>query len=289
MTNSANPVPQHLTQNGGLKKMLPYPNIDPVAISIGPLKVHWYGLMYVIGIGATWWLARKKTERPGFPWTAAQVEDLIFYCALGLILGGRLGYVFFYNLTAFLADPMLIFRVWEGGMAFHGGMLGVLAGMWLFGRQQKIAFFSLADFIAPYVPIGLLAGRIGNFINGELWGRPTDLPWAMVFPGAGPEPRHPSQLYEAFLEGLVLLVALRWFSRRSPPRMAVSGLFLLLYGIFRFAVEFVRLPDAHIGYLAFGWLTMGQALSLPMIVFGLLLLPLAYRRHPSAVAESSAR
>jgi phosphatidylglycerol:prolipoprotein diacylglycerol transferase len=262
--------------------MLPYPNIDPVAVSLGPLKIHWYGLMYVIGIGTVWVLARKKTQQPGFPWTAAQVEDLIFYAALGLVIGGRLGYILFYNLPVFLHDPLMIFRVWEGGMAFHGGMLGAFAGMWLFARRNGSSFFEVSDFIAPYVPIGLFAGRLGNFINGELWGKPTDLPWGMVFPGAGPEPRHPSQLYEAFLEGIVLFLALRWFSRQSPPRMAVSGMFLLLYGIFRFAVEFVRLPDVQIGYLAFGWLTMGQVLTLPMILFGLLLIGLAYRNRGTA-------
>jgi phosphatidylglycerol:prolipoprotein diacylglycerol transferase len=264
--------------------MLPYPNIDPVAVSIGPLKIHWYGLMYVIGIGAAWFLARQKAKQPGFPWSAAQVEDLIFYTALGLVIGGRLGYILFYNLAAFLRDPIILFRVWEGGMAFHGGLLGALAGMWLFARRNESPFFVVTDFIAPYVPIGLFAGRIGNFINGELWGKPTDVPWAMVFPGAGPEPRHPSQLYEALLEGVVLFIALQWFSRQSPPRMAVSGMFLLLYGIFRFAIEFVRLPDAHLGYLAFGWLTMGQLLSLPMILFGTVLLGLAYGRHSTASA-----
>jgi phosphatidylglycerol:prolipoprotein diacylglycerol transferase len=259
--------------------MLSYPNIDPVAIAIGPIKIHWYGLMYVIGIGATWFLARRRTERPGFPWTAEQVEDLIFYTALGLVIGGRLGYILFYNFAAVLQDPLVLFRVWEGGMAFHGGLLGALAGMWLFARKVGGAYFDVVDFIAPYVPIGLFAGRIGNFINGELWGKPTDAPWAVIFPGAGIEPRHPSQLYEAFLEGVVLFLILHWFSRQSPPRGAVSGMFLLCYGVFRFAVEFVRLPDAHIGYLAFGWLTMGQVLSLPMIVLGAALIGWAYRGH----------
>lgn len=258
--------------------MLPYPSIDPVAISIGPLKIHWYGLMYVIGIGAAWWLARRRARKPGFQWTSAQVEDLVFYTALGLVVGGRVGYMLFYSFPAFIQDPLMLFRVWEGGMAFHGGLLGALAAMWIFARRQKTSFFAVTDFVARYVPIGLFTGRIGNFINGELWGKPTDVPWAMVFPDAGPEPRHPSQLYEAFLEGLVLFVALHFFSRRSPPTMAVSGLFLLLYGLFRFMIEFVRLPDAHIGYLAFGWLTMGQALSFPMIILGILFLVLAYRR-----------
>lgn len=262
--------------------MLSYPNIDPVAIGIGPVKIHWYGLMYVIGIGSAWFLAKQRTKQPGFPWTAEQVEDLIFYTALGLVIGGRLGYILFYNFSAVLQDPLLLFRVWEGGMAFHGGLLGALAGMWLFARKVGSAFFDVADFIAPYVPIGLFAGRIGNFINGELWGKPTDVPWAVIFPGAGIEPRHPSQLYEAFLEGVALFLILRWFSRQSPPRCAASGMFLLCYGVFRFAVEFVRLPDAHIGYLAFGWLTMGQVLSFPMIACGAALIGWAYRSRRAA-------
>lgn len=257
--------------------MLPYPDIDPVAISVGSFKVHWYGLMYVIGISSAWYLARRKTEREQLPWTVAQVEDLIFYAAMGLIVGGRLGYIFFYNFSTFINDPMVIFRVWEGGMAFHGGFIGALAGIWLFGRFQKFSFFMLTDFIAGYVPIGLCAGRIGNFINGELWGKPTDVPWAMIFPLAGPEPRHPSQLYEAFLEGIVLFVILHWLGRMNPPRMAQGGAFVFLYGLFRFIVEFVRSPDAHIGYLAFDWLTMGQVLSLPMMVLGGSLLLWAYR------------
>ncbi|HUL11142.1 MAG TPA: prolipoprotein diacylglyceryl transferase [Methylococcaceae bacterium] len=258
--------------------MLPYPNIDPVAVSLGPLKIHWYGLMYVVGIGAAWWLARRRARRGEVGLTAAQVDDLIFYAALGVILGGRLGYTFFYNFSGFLDNPWMILRIWEGGMSFHGGMLGVFFAMWWFGRRENIGFFTLSDFIAPLVPIGLGAGRIGNFINGELWGKMSDVPWAMVFPGAGIEPRHPSMLYEALLEGLVLFVLLQWFIEKPRPRMATSGLFLLLYGIFRFAVEFVRLPDAQIGYLAFGWLTMGQVLTLPMILFGIGLLVMAYRR-----------
>lgn len=262
--------------------MLPYPNIDPIAISLGPIKIHWYGLMYVIGIGAVWLLARQRTRQPGFPWTAEQIEDLIFYTALGLVIGGRVGYALFYNLPAFLHDPLMLFRVWEGGMAFHGGLLGGMAGIALFARKVGANFFAVTDFLAPYVPIGLFTGRIGNFINAELWGAPTDLPWGMVFPNAGPEPRHPSQLYEAFLEGIVLFIALRWFSRLAPPRMATTGLFIMLYGIFRFGVEFVRLPDAHLGYLAFGWLTMGQILSFPMITIGGGLLAWAYQRRAAA-------
>lgn len=257
--------------------MLTYPNIDPVAISLGPLQVHWYGLMYIFGIGAAWIMARRRAREPGFPWTASQIEDLIFYCAIGLMLGGRLGYIVFYNFSAFLHDPGMIFRVWEGGMSFHGGMLGAFAGMWVFAHSVGARFFEVTDFIAPYVPLGLFTGRIGNFINGELWGKPSDVPWAMVFPNGGPEPRHPSQLYEAMLEGIVLFILLQLYRRLNPPHTAVSGMFLLLYGFFRFGVEFVRLPDAHIGYLAFGWLTMGMVLTLPMIVAGLLILAYAYR------------
>ncbi|QSA98608.1 prolipoprotein diacylglyceryl transferase [Methylococcus sp. EFPC2] len=258
--------------------MIAYPQIDPVAISLGPLKIHWYGLMYVIGISGAWWLTKRQARLGRVDLSEQQVEDLIFYCALGLILGGRLGYTLFYNLPAFLNDPAMILRIWEGGMSFHGGMLGVFAAMLWFGRKIGKSFFELSDFIAPYVPIGLGAGRIGNFINGELWGRVTDLPWGVVFPDAGPEPRHPSQIYEALLEGGALYLALYWLSRGQPPRRAISGWFLLLYGLFRFGVEFVRLPDAHIGYLAFGWLTMGHVLTLPMIVFGAGLIAWAYRQ-----------
>ncbi|MFO1417177.1 MAG: prolipoprotein diacylglyceryl transferase [Methylotetracoccus sp.] len=257
--------------------MLAYPHIDPVAISLGPLHIHWYGLMYVVGIGGTWWLARRRAQQPGFPWTVTQIEDLIFYAALGVVLGGRIGYMLFYNFPGFIADPSMILHVWEGGMSFHGGLIGVLTALALFGRRQRIGFLSLGDFIAPYVPIGLFAGRIGNFINGELWGKVTDVPWGMVFPTGGAEPRHPSQLYEATLEGVVLFIALQVFSRSARPTGATSGLFLLLYGLMRFAVEFVRQPDIQIGYLALNWLTMGQILSLPMIIAGAALMIWAYR------------
>ncbi|HLF95683.1 MAG TPA: prolipoprotein diacylglyceryl transferase [Methylococcaceae bacterium] len=256
--------------------MLSFPRIDPVAVAIGPLKVHWYGLMYMIGIGGAWWLARRRAQ----DMTGEQVDDLAFYVAVGLVLGGRIGYVLFYNLPAFVLDPLLIFRVWEGGMSFHGGLLGALVGAGWCARRHNLGFFMLTDLGSPLVPIGLFAGRIGNFINGELWGKATDLPWGMIFPDAGSVPRHPSQLYEALLEGALLFTVLNLFVLDSRPRMAPTGLFLLGYGLCRFGVEFVREPDAQIGYLAGGWLTMGMLLTLPMIAGGAVLLFFAYRRSP---------
>lgn len=258
--------------------MLTYPSIDPVAVSLGPFQVHWYGLMYVIGFIAAWWLGRQRAERIGL--TRDDVGDLLFYGALGVVLGGRLGYALFYGLEQWLADPLWIFRIWDGGMSFHGGLLGVLLASWIFARRKGLAFFTLTDFVAPLVPIGLGAGRIGNFINHELPGRLTDLPWGMPFPGMGPEPRHPSSLYEALLEGLVLFVVMWWVSAQPRRRGFVSGLFLVLYGVFRFAVEFVRRPDPQLGFIAFDWLTMGMLLSLPMILAGLLLMGWS-RRQPT--------
>jgi phosphatidylglycerol:prolipoprotein diacylglycerol transferase len=245
------------------------PNIDPVAIHLGPVKVHWYGIMYVLGFLALWWFGSRRAKRPGSGWTAEQVGDLVFYGALGVILGGRLGYMLFYNLPHYLAFPLDVLKVWQGGMSFHGGLVGVLLAMWYFGRKNGKTFFTVTDFIAPWVPIGLGLGRLGNFINHELWGKVTDAPWGMVFRDGGPLPRHPSQLYQAALEGLALFLILWWFTRKPRPTASVSGLFLIGYGVFRFLVEFVREPDAQLGYLAFGWVTMGQVLSLPMIVFGI--------------------
>ena len=257
--------------------MLSYPQIDPVAISLGPLQVHWYGLMYVVGFVAAWWLGCRRAHCIGL--TRDDVGDLLFYAALGVVLGGRLGYALFYGLDQWLADPLWIVKVWDGGMSFHGGLLGVLLAALLFARRKNLAFFTLTDFVAPLVPIGLGAGRIGNFINHELPGRVTDLPWGMPFPGYGPEPRHPSSLYEALLEGLVLFVVLWWVSSTPRRRGLVSGLFLLIYGLSRFAVEFVRQPDPQLGFIALGWVTMGMLLSLPMILFGVLLVAWS-RRQP---------
>ncbi len=249
--------------------MLTYPEIDPVAIAIGPVAVRWYGVAYVAGIGVGWWLGRRRAARePWRGWTPQHVDDLVFFFALGAVLGGRIGYVLFYDFSRFLSDPLVAVRIWEGGMSFHGGLLGAVAAAAWFARRHGFEFFRVSDFLAPLAPPGLGAGRIGNFVNAELWGKPAEVPWAMVFPGAGPQPRHPSQLYEAALEGLALFAVLWWFSRRPRPRMAVSGLFLAGYGAARGLVEFAREPDAHLGYLAFGWLTMGQLLSVPMLLAG---------------------
>lgn len=261
--------------------MLVFPQIDPVAIALGPLKIHWYGLMYLVGIGGAWLLATRRLAQFDPAWSREKLSDLVFWVACGVILGGRAGYVLFYNFEQFLADPLWLLRLWEGGMSFHGGLLGVMLAVWWFGRRNGKGFFALMDFIAPLVPLGLGAGRIGNFINAELWGKPSDLPWAMLFPAwSDPQQlaRHPSQLYQFALEGVALFVILWLYSRKPRPTMAVSGLFAACYGLFRFLVEFVRVPDAQLGYLAGGWLTMGQVLSLPMILGGLGLMLWAYRR-----------
>src|SRR5215469_14341098 len=259
--------------------MLHYPGFDPIAFQIGPLKVHWYGIMYLIGFAGAWFLARRRAVRPGSTWKANDVDDLIFFCMLGVILGGRIGYVLFYGLDFWAKDPWYPVKITEGGMSFHGGLLGVLAALALFAYRRRRNIADVFDFTAPLPGLGLLFGRVGNFINGELWGKPTTLPWGFQVNG---QVLHASQLYEAFLEGLVLFSVLWWFTSRPRPRLAPSGLFLLIYGVSRFLVEFVRVPDAQIGYLAGGWFTMGQLLSLPMIVGGVALLWWAYRsRTPS--------
>ena len=259
--------------------MLHHPNIDPVALHLGPLQIHWYGLMYLLGFWGCWWLAVRRGRMAHVGWSEQQVSDVLFYIVMGVILGGRIGYTFFYNFSGFLADPLVIVRIWQGGMSFHGGLLGVTAAMWLFARNKGLSFYQVADFCAVVVPFGLLTGRIGNFINGELWGAATDLPWGMVFQTGGPLPRHPSMLYEAFLEGAVLLAILWWFGKKPRPAPAIAALFLILYGAFRFAIEFVRMPDAHIGYLhGTTWFTMGMQLCVPMIAAGLFFFVYAYRR-----------
>ena len=257
--------------------MLTHPNFDPIAISLGPLAIRWYGLMYLAAFGFLWWLGRMRIARGLAPIGREQFDDLIFLGVLGTILGGRLGYVLFYKPGYYFAHPLEIFAIWQGGMAFHGGFLGVLAAAAFFAWRRRIDWWRLMDFIAPCVPTGLAAGRLGNFINGELWGRVTDAPWGMVFRGAGDLPRHPSQLYEMALEGLALFALLWWFSSRPRPRMQVSALFLIGYGAARFLCEFAREPDSFLGFLALG-LSMGQWLSLPMVLGGIALLAWSNRR-----------
>ncbi len=258
--------------------MLTYPMMNPVALQLGPLAIHWYGLMYLFGFIAGWALLVMRVRHSPRGFTSEQIADILFYAALGIILGGRLGYMFFYNFDDAIHHPLQILWIWQGGMSFHGGLLGVIIAMFLYARKIGKSLGDITDLIVPVVPIGLGAGRIGNFINGELWGRVTDMPWGMVFPTGGDLPRHPSQLYEFFLEGVLLFLVLWFFSKKERPRWAVSGLFLLLYGIFRFTVEFFRNPDPQINFVAFGWMTEGQLLSFPMIVIGFMILLWAYRR-----------
>lgn len=252
--------------------MLTYPDIDPVAVSFGPVAIHWYGLMYVIGFIGGWWLGHRRAREPWRPVGPQQMEDLVMYVAVGVIVGGRIGYMLFYGWEQLLANPLSLFMVWQGGMAFHGGLLGVTLVLIWYARRLQRPFLEMVDFVAPLVPIGLGAGRLGNFINGELWGGPTNLPWGMVYEPLGPEARHPSMLYEFLLEGVILFIVVYAFSRRPRPVGSVAGLFLLGYGIARFLVEYVRIPD-----IDFGWITMGQVLTLPMIVVGAGLLIVAYR------------
>jgi phosphatidylglycerol---prolipoprotein diacylglyceryl transferase len=289
--------------------MIPYPAIDPIIFSVGPLAVRWYGLMYVIGFAAGWWLARRRAARPDSTWQAAEVDDLIFFAAIGVILGGRLGWILFYGGEQVMADPLTIVRIWEGGMSFHGGLIGVILATLLFARQRQRRFADVLDFLTPLPGIGIFAGRIGNFINGELWGKPTNAPWgftvdpAPLYPVQAAEATrlcqrfgvdpcvlhvHASQLYEGVLEGLLLFVVLWLFTRIPRPRLAPTGLFLIVYGVCRFAVEFVRVPDENRGYLLFDWMTMGQILSLPMIVLGAILMVWAYR-SPQASGNYGAK
>ncbi|MEE7548324.1 prolipoprotein diacylglyceryl transferase [Xanthomonas sp. Kuri4-1] len=273
--------------------------IDPIALSLGPVQVHWYGLMYLLAFFSAWALGRWRVLAGRLPGVDMNgFSDLLFYAMLGVVLGGRIGYMLFYAFEAFLANPMILLRVWEGGMSFHGGLIGVLIACAWWARKHRLHFFDVMDFIAPLVPLGLGFGRLGNFVGGELWGKFTQAGWGVIFPHA-PElqdvpaaqlqaqyaagaldrfARHPSQLYEAVLEGLVMFVVLWTFSMKPRARYAVSGLFALLYGVFRFAIEFVRMPDNGL-YVAFGWLTRGQILSLPLVAVGLLLLWLS-RRAP---------
>jgi len=276
--------------------------IDPVAFSLGPLSVHWYGITYLLAFLTFWavgnWLTRT---RPWWGWKPQDVGDMLFYGMLGVVVGGRLGYVLFYSLDSFLANPLFLFKITQGGMSFHGGLLGVMVSMWWFGRKTGRGFWAVSDFVAPLVPIGLGLGRIGNFIGGDLWGRISDVPWAMVFanaiqPGGWQSAelraawengaldhlaRHPSQLYQAMGEGLGLFILLAVYSRMPRPVAAVSGLFLIGYGGFRFVAEFFREPDAHIGFIGGQWLTMGMILTLPMAVAGAVIMAAAYHYRES--------
>lgn len=248
--------------------MLTFPTINPIAFHLGPLSVHWYGIAYLFGFVSALGLGCYRAKRSNGLWTFDEVNDLVFYCALGVIIGGRVGYMVFYDLPTLLSDPLSLFKIWQGGMAFHGGLIGVACAVTLFARKTRKGFFVIGDFIAPLVPLGLGAGRLANFINGELWGRVTDVPWGMVFPNAGPLPRHASPLYEFFMEGVLLFSILWLYSQKTRPKGAVSGLFLIFYGLFRIIAECFRQPDVQLGYLAFSWFTMGQLLSLPMIAVG---------------------
>lgn len=267
--------------------MFIHPQFDPVALQIGPIALRWYGLMYLLGFGLFWLAGRYRIDRrPGGVWTRTDLDDALFFGILGVILGGRLGYVLFYKFSDYLAAPWKVFYVWEGGMSFHGGFLGVVIAMLWFAHSRRQDWLRITDFIAPLVPLGLAAGRMGNFINAELWGRATDVPWAMVFPNVDRVPRHPSQLYEFALEGVVLFVFLWWFTRNPRPRGAASALFLIGYGAFRFGVEYTREPDGFLGLLALG-LSMGQWLSLPMMLAGAAMLAWALTRPRAATVNKA--
>lgn len=278
---------------------LAFPQFDPVIFSLGPVSLHWYGVMYLVGFVFAMWLAVRRANKPGSGWTKEEVENLLYMGFLGVFVGGRVGYVLFYNMPVFLDNPLYLFKVWDGGMSFHGGLIGVILVMMWFAHRTKRTFFQVSDFMAPLIPFGLGAGRLGNFINGELWGRvTTDVPWAMLFPSSRQEdiaiaaadpslqpllaqygalPRHPSQIYELLLEGVVLFIILNLFIRKPRPMGSVSGLFLICYGVFRIVVEHFRQPDAQLGLFS-GILSMGQILSIPMIVIGLIMMIWAYRR-----------
>lgn len=265
-----------------------YPNIDPVLVSVGVFDLHWYGVMYVLAFASAWLLAMHRTHKPFSPVTHLQIDSLITYGAFGAIIGGRVGYGVFYHFDAWMGDPLLIFRLWDGGMSFHGGLIGVAFAVLFYAHRIHVPYLKLTDFVAPIVPVGLGLGFLGSFISQELWGRPTDVPWAMIFP-RDPEAlmRHPSQLYQMIVEGGVLFALVFWFSRCARPQGAVSGIFLMAYGLFRICTEFFREPDLHLGFDFSGWITRGQILSAPMILFGMGLFIYAYAARPKTLVEAT--
>lgn len=281
-----------------------YPDIDPIIVALGPLSVRWYGLAYLVAFLLCWWLGNRRADQPWRGWSRQEVSDVVFYGAVGAVLGGRIGYTLFYGFEQLVRDPLFLIRIWEGGMSFHGGLIGGMLGLWWFGRHSGKTFFQVSDFVVPLVPLGLGLGRLGNFANTELPGRMTDSVFGLVYPCSAeairqinplcvgewePFARHPSPLYQAFAEGLVLFALVWWFSSRPRALGAVSGMFLVGYGVLRFATEFFRTPDAHLGFIALDWVTMGQLLSLPMIIVGILLLLRSQGRQGQAAAASGAQ
>ena len=251
--------------------MLIFPELNPIALSIGPIKVHWYGIMDLLAFTSAWFLAQWRVKQYQQDWTTEQIGDLIFYAAIGVILGGRLGYMLFYNTQQLISHPLSLLKIWQGGMSFHGGLLGVLIAMIVYSYKIKKPFWQITDFVVPLVPLGIAFGRLGNFINGELWGRVTVVPWGMVFRQIDDQPRHPSQLYELGLEGIVLFIAVWWYAARPRPAGCVTGIFLMGYALCRLIIECFREPDPQMGYIAFNCMTMGQLLSIPMLLAGLYL------------------
>lgn len=271
------------------EQFLQFPVIDPIIFSIGPVALRWYGMMYLVGFIGAMFIANKAADKSNGEWTREQVSDLLFYGFLGVILGGRIGYVLFYQFDYFLAEPLYLFKIWTGGMSFHGGFLGVTAAVYIFALKTHKSFLNVGDFVVPLVPIGLGMGRLGNFINAELWGRQTDVPWAMVFPTDSLQvPRHPSQLYEFFLEGVVLFIILHFVTRKPRSLGLASGVFLIGYGVFRTIIEFYREPDAHLG-LYFSFISKGQILSVPMILAGILIIYIGHIiQEKSAISNAKA-
>jgi phosphatidylglycerol:prolipoprotein diacylglycerol transferase len=251
--------------------MIIFPEFNPVALSLGPLDIHWYGIMYLVGFLSAWGLAQWRIAHFNLAWNTEELNDLIFYAALGVVLGGRIGYMLFYNMATLWHSPWVLFKVWEGGMSFHGGLIGVFIAIAVFAKQTQRSFWSVTDFVAPLVPLALAAGRWGNFINGELWGRVTTMPWGMVFPHVDKHPRHPSQLYELGLEGILLFIIVWWAARKPRREGIISAIFLVGYALCRMVAETWREPDKAVGFLAWGWLTEGQLLSLPVLLLGLYL------------------